>query len=77
VRHIIQALRSELRFNSFYPTLFVVKEDGDPLLRNLFMTHLLDDKQQYIMTSSKNRQDTANSGMSYFEFLSFLKQKCT
>ncbi|KAI8875971.1 protein transport protein SEC24 [Backusella circina FSU 941] len=76
VRRIIQALRSDLRFTNFYPTLYLVKEDGDPLLRNLFMTHLLDDRQQYSIPLSKTQQETINSGMSYFEFLSFIKHKC-
>jgi protein transport protein SEC24 len=44
-----------------YPTLYVVREEGDPALRVWFFSHL-----------SVDRQD---NGMSYYQFLQALKDK--
>jgi protein transport protein SEC24 len=46
-----------------FPSLFVVKEDGDPLWRGIFLSKLIED-----------RTDVA---MSYPQFLTFLRGKLT
>lgn len=76
VCRIIKNLRTDLRTSNFYPSLYVVKEDGDPILKNWFMTHLLEDRQQSISNNSFsfNMQKSVNTTTSYYQWLSYIKE---
>jgi protein transport protein SEC24 len=60
VNTLIGKLR-ELRRGNYYPTLYLVKEDGDPYLRLWFMAHMIEDRNDNIM--------------SYQQFLQHLKDR--
>lgn len=77
VCRIIKNLRTDLRHSNYYPSLYVVKEDGDAMLRNWFMTHMLEDRQQPSSNCSTNPsiQKSINSTTSYFQWLNFIKDK--
>ncbi|KAI8369387.1 Sec23/Sec24 trunk domain-containing protein [Radiomyces spectabilis] len=49
VNMIIGKLR-EMRRGNYYPTLYLVKEDGDPYLRLWFMSLLIEDRSDNIMS---------------------------
>lgn len=51
----------EMRRGNYYPTLYLVKEDGDPYLRLWFLSHLVEDRTDNIM--------------SYQQFLQHLKDR--
>jgi len=51
----------ESRRGIYYPQLYIVKEDGDPALRLWFLSHIIED-----------RTDTV---MSYYQWLALLKDK--
>jgi protein transport protein SEC24 len=51
----------EMRRGVYYPHLYIVKEDGDPSLRLWFLSHIIED-----------RTDTV---MSYQQWLAHLKDK--
>jgi protein transport protein SEC24 len=40
----------EMRRGNYYPTLYLVKEDGDPYLRLWFLAHLIEDRTDNIMS---------------------------
>ncbi|KAI7902295.1 uncharacterized protein BX663DRAFT_435291 [Cokeromyces recurvatus] len=40
----------EMRRGNYYPTLYLVKEDGDPYLRLWFLSHLIEDRTDNIMS---------------------------
>lgn len=74
VCRIIKNLRTDLRTSNFYPSLYVAKEDGDPMLRNWFMTHLLEDRQQ-LSNQSPSVQKSINASTSYYQWLHYIKEK--
>ncbi|KAI8974304.1 hypothetical protein BDB01DRAFT_806986 [Pilobolus umbonatus] len=51
----------EMRRGNYYPTLYLVKEDGDPFLRLWFLSHLVEDRTDNVM--------------SYQQFLQHLKDR--
>ncbi|KAI8099372.1 uncharacterized protein BX664DRAFT_321106 [Halteromyces radiatus] len=60
VNMIIGKIR-EMRRGNYYPTLYLVKEDGDPYLKIWFMSHLIEDRTENVM--------------SYQQFLQFIKDR--
>lgn len=61
---------------TYYPSIYIVREDDDPMLRSKFLSHLLEDRQPTGPTNAGANQQTANSGMSYFQWLGFIRSKC-
>ncbi|KAF9127453.1 COPII subunit [Mortierella sp. 14UC] len=59
--NLIVAKTREMRRSSYYPQLYVIKEDGDPALRLWFLSHLIEDRAEPVM--------------SYHQFLGHLKDK--
>ncbi|KAG0367346.1 COPII subunit [Gamsiella multidivaricata] len=51
----------EMRRTSYYPQLYIVKEDGDAALRLWFLSHLIEDRAEPIM--------------SYYQYLGHLKDR--
>ncbi|ORX50100.1 hypothetical protein DM01DRAFT_1337773 [Hesseltinella vesiculosa] len=51
----------EMRRGDYYPTLYLVKEDGDPYLKIWFLSHLIEDRTENVM--------------SYQQFLQFIKDR--
>ncbi|CAO3608289.1 unnamed protein product [Cunninghamella echinulata] len=51
----------EMRRGNYYPTLYLVKEDGDPYLKIWFLSHLIEDRTENVM--------------SYQQFLQFIKDR--
>ncbi|CAO3612248.1 unnamed protein product [Mucor hiemalis] len=49
VNTLIGKLR-EMRRGNYYPTLYLIKEDGDPYLRLWFLAHLIEDRTDNIMS---------------------------
>ncbi|KAI7857975.1 hypothetical protein BDC45DRAFT_603034 [Circinella umbellata] len=49
VNLIIGKIR-EMRRGNYYPTLYLIKEDGDPYLRLWFLSHLIEDRTDNIMS---------------------------
>ncbi|KAI8076525.1 uncharacterized protein B0P05DRAFT_142240 [Gilbertella persicaria] len=60
VNNLVGKVR-EMRRGNYYPTLYLVKEDGDPYLRLWFLSHLIEDRTDSIM--------------SYQQFLQHLKDR--
>lgn len=50
-----------MRRTSYYSQLYIVKEDGDPALRQWFLSHLIEDRAEPIM--------------SYYQYLGHLKDR--
>ncbi|KAF7721635.1 COPII subunit [Apophysomyces ossiformis] len=75
VASIIAHLRSS-RQTTYYPSILIVREDGDALARARFLSHLLEDRQPTGPTAAGANQAEASSGMSYFQWLGFLRAKC-
>lgn len=71
VHRTVEYIRTGLRHGNFYPTLYVVKEEDGSVLHNWFMTHLIEDQQQAM---SRTRDIIPNSTMSYFQWMSFIKE---
>ncbi|KAF8975060.1 COPII subunit, partial [Entomortierella lignicola] len=59
--NLIVGKTREMRRSSYYPQLYVIKEDGDPALRLWFLSHLIEDR--------------SDPSMSYHQFLGHLKDK--
>ncbi|KAF9117183.1 COPII subunit [Mortierella sp. AM989] len=59
--NLIVGKTREMRRSSYYPQLYVIKEDGDPALRLWFLSHLIEDRAEPIM--------------SYHQYLGHLKDK--
>ncbi|KAI9481440.1 MAG: hypothetical protein EXX96DRAFT_566720 [Benjaminiella poitrasii] len=75
VANIVHSLQNN-RQVSYYPTMYIVKEDGDPLLRSQFLNHLLEDRQPTGPASAGANQQNVSSGMSYFQWLGYIRSKC-
>ncbi|KAI9263739.1 hypothetical protein BY458DRAFT_477111 [Sporodiniella umbellata] len=75
LNNIVDSIRSE-RQVTYYPSVYIVKEDGDPVLRARCLSLLLEDRHPTGPTSAGANQTTANSGMSYFQWLGFIRSKC-
>lgn len=75
VNNMIQHLQSE-RQVTYYPSIYIVKEDGDAMLRSRFLSLLIEDRQPSGPTTAGARQETVSSGMSYFQWLGFIRSKC-
>ncbi|KAL0077644.1 Sec23/Sec24 trunk domain-containing protein [Phycomyces blakesleeanus] len=76
VNAIIKYLRTEGRKNTYYPSLYVVREDDDPVLRSLFLSHLVEDRQPNGPALAGSNQPMVSSGMSYFQWLGHVRSKC-
>ncbi|KAI8084946.1 uncharacterized protein BX664DRAFT_338161 [Halteromyces radiatus] len=74
VNTIIHHLQNK-RKSTYYPTLYIVREDGDPVLRSWFLSLLVEDRQPTGPSSAGANQQQASSGMSYFQWLGFLRSK--
>ncbi|RCI03200.1 COPII subunit, partial [Rhizopus stolonifer] len=72
---LIQHIQTD-RQVTYYPTISIVKEDGDPMLRSRFLSHLIEDRQPTGPTNAGAHQDQVNSGMSYFQWLGYIRAKC-
>ncbi|KAG0088911.1 COPII subunit [Podila epicladia] len=59
--NLIVGKTREMRRTSYYPQLYVIKEDGDPALRLWFLSHLIEDRAEPIM--------------SYYQYLGHLKDR--
>lgn len=74
VNNIVEHLQKD-RHTTYYPSLFIVKEDGDPMLRSRFLNYLIEDRQPTGPTSAGANQQHASSGMSYFQWLGYIRSK--
>lgn len=74
IRHIIQDLQIH-RQVAYYPSIYIVKEDGDPMLRSRFLSRLIEDRQPSGPTTAGAKQEAVSSGMSYFQWLGFIRSK--
>ncbi|KAF9357333.1 COPII subunit, partial [Mortierella sp. NVP85] len=59
--HLIVGKAREMRRTAYYPQVYLIKEDGDPALRLWFLSHLIEDR--------------AEPMMSYYQYLGHLKDK--
>jgi len=71
IAHILSSRRG-----SEYLALHVVKEEGDQGLRGLFLSHLIEDRLLTAPNVAGMHQETANAGMSYYQWLGFIRAKC-
>ncbi|KAF9093142.1 COPII subunit [Mortierella sp. AD031] len=63
--NLIVGKSREMRRTSYYPQLYVIKEDGDPALRLWFLSHLIEDRAEPIMSYHQylgHLKDKVNSG---------------
>ncbi len=61
INAILQRIRStRLTMINIYPTVYIVKEDGDPALRMWFLSHLVEDR--------------TDASPSYVQFLGSLRE---
>ncbi|KAI7872890.1 hypothetical protein BDF14DRAFT_1877347 [Spinellus fusiger] len=75
VNAIVHSLRNTARKSSHYPTLCIVREDDAPALRNQFLARLLEDRQPSGPANAGSNQNQMSSGMSYFQWLGFIRAK--
>ncbi|KAG1169685.1 hypothetical protein G6F70_008210 [Rhizopus microsporus] len=75
LNNMIHWLRTKRQI-TYYPSIYIVREDDDPMLRSKFLSHLLEDRQPTGPTNAGANQQTASSGMSYFQWLGFIRSKC-
>lgn len=73
--NIVKSIQSD-REVTYYPTIYIVKEDGEPLLRSRFLNHLIEDRQPTGPATAGANQQNVSSGMSYFQWLGYLRSKC-
>lgn len=59
--NLIVGKTREMRRTAYYPQLYIVKEDGDAALRLWFLSHLIEDRAEPIM--------------SYYQYLGHLKDR--
>ena len=74
VTNIIRHLQND-RQVPYYPSIFIVKEEGEPMLRSRFLSHLIEDRQPTGPTTAGANQQHASSGMSYFQWLGYIRSK--
>ncbi|GJJ77306.1 protein transport protein SEC24 [Entomortierella parvispora] len=63
--NLIVGKTREMRRTAYYPQLYVIKEDGDPALRLWFLSHLIEDRADPIMSYHQylgHLKDKVNSG---------------
>ncbi|KAG0302796.1 COPII subunit [Dissophora globulifera] len=63
--NLIVGKTREMRRTPYYPQLYVIKEDGDPALRLWFLSHLIEDRADPIMSYHQylgHLKDKVNSG---------------
>ncbi|KAG0272408.1 COPII subunit [Linnemannia exigua] len=63
--NLIVGKSREMRRSSYYPQLYVIKEDGDPALRLWFLSHLIEDRAEPVMSYHQylgHLKDKVNSG---------------
>lgn len=75
VTKLIEHIRSSRR-GADYLSLFVVKEEGDQGLRAMFLSHLMEDRLLSAPNVAGMHQESANAGMSYYQWLGFVRAKC-
>jgi protein transport protein SEC24 len=74
VTNIIRHLQTDRQI-TYYPSIYVVKEDGDPMLRSRFLSELIEDRQPTGPATAGANQQNASSGMSYFQWLGYIRSK--
>ncbi|KAI8967408.1 hypothetical protein BDF20DRAFT_900917 [Mycotypha africana] len=74
VRNIIQHIQRK-RQTTYYPTIYIIREDGEPMLRNRFLGSLIEDRQPTGPTTAGANQQNVSSGMSYFQWLGYIRSK--
>ncbi|KAF1807090.1 hypothetical protein V8B55DRAFT_1462229 [Mucor lusitanicus] len=72
---IVKHLQTD-RQVTYYPTIYIIREDGDPMLRSRFLSHLIEDRQPTGPTTAGANQQNVSSGMSYFQWLGYIRSKC-
>jgi protein transport protein SEC24 len=70
---MISHLESE-RQVTYYPTIYIIKEDAAEL-RSRFLNHLVEDRQPTGPTAAGANQQSPSSGMSYFQWLGYIRSK--
>jgi protein transport protein SEC24 len=66
----------ESRRGADYISLYVVKEEGDQGLRAMFLSQLIEDRLLAAPNVAGMHQESANAGMSYYQWLGFVRAKC-
>lgn len=75
VSKLIAHIRSSRRGGE-YLGLHIVKEEGDQGLRGLFLSRLMEDRLLSAPNVAGMHQENANAGMSYYQWLGFIRAKC-
>ncbi|KAH8548969.1 Sec23/Sec24 trunk domain-containing protein [Umbelopsis sp. PMI_123] len=75
VSKLIAHIRSSRR-GAEYLALHIVKEEGDQGLRGQFLSLLLEDRLLSAPNIAGMHQENANAGMSYYQWLGFIRAKC-
>ncbi|KAI7875048.1 hypothetical protein K492DRAFT_136950 [Lichtheimia hyalospora FSU 10163] len=75
VSSIVNAIQKQHQ-GTYFPTLYIVKEDGDPLLRAMCLSRLVEDRLPTGPSTAGANQQEVSSGMSYFQWLGFVRSKC-
>ncbi|KAI8146864.1 hypothetical protein BJV82DRAFT_509103 [Fennellomyces sp. T-0311] len=71
VNMIIGKIR-EMRRGNYYPTLYLIKEDGDPYLRLWFLSHLVEDRTDSIMSYQQFLQHIKDRVSYYINGIGFM-----
>ncbi|CEP08649.1 hypothetical protein [Parasitella parasitica] len=64
------------RLATYFPTIYIIREDGDPMLRNRFLSYLIEDRQPTGPATAGANQQNVSSGMSYYQWLGYIRSKC-
>lgn len=75
VSRMVQELQNH-RQVAYYPSIYIINEEGNPMLRSRFVSRLIEDRQPSGPATAGANQETASSGMSYFQWLGFIRSKC-
>ncbi|CAO3674130.1 unnamed protein product [Umbelopsis ramanniana] len=75
VSKLIAHIRSSRR-GAEYLALHIVKEEGDQGLRGQFLSLLMEDRLLTAPNIAGMHQENANAGMSYYQWLGFIRAKC-
>ncbi|KAI9316050.1 hypothetical protein BX666DRAFT_1859792 [Dichotomocladium elegans] len=75
VCNIVSSIQKDHQ-GAYYPSLYIVGEGGDPMLRVEFLSHLVEDRLPNGPAAAGANLQTVSSGMSYFQWLGFVRAKC-
>ncbi|GAA5801836.1 hypothetical protein HPULCUR_007291 [Helicostylum pulchrum] len=75
VSRMVQELQNN-RQVAYYPSIYIINEEGNPMLRSRFISRLIEDRQPSGPATAGANQESASSGMSYFQWLGFIRSKC-